>query len=81
MAPSLSGKALKKPLFSAASDKDGKFGIDKLPAGNYEFVAWHERKGYLSVGAPRGFKVTVKSDGSTDIGVKKIPVASLQESK
>ena len=67
--------------YAAITDKQGKFQLDKLPAGDYEFFVWHERKGYLSVGAPRGFKVTVKSDGSTDIGVKNIPVASLQESK
>lgn len=33
------------PFFSVSSDKDGSFEIDKIPAGKYNLVAWHEQYG------------------------------------
>ena len=33
--------------YAAITDKDGKFTIEKLPAGDYEFVIWQEKAGYL----------------------------------
>ena len=33
--------------YSAITDKDGRFKIEKLPAGEWEFRFWHERLGYL----------------------------------
>ena len=32
---------------AAITDKDGKFTIKNLPAGNYKFNIWHEKAGYL----------------------------------
>src|SRR5262249_28990836 len=42
---------LDHPWF-AVSDADGKFAIEGVPAGNYEFVLWHERAGYLERRVP-----------------------------
>ncbi len=42
----------------ALTDKDGKFEIKNLPAGEHEFVFWHEKLRYL-----RGFKI---GSGETD---------------
>lgn len=33
--------------YAAISDSDGKFRIEKLPPGEWEFRTWHERSGYL----------------------------------
>lgn len=41
--------------FMAATDANGKFSIDGLPAGDYEFRVWHEKGGLLE----RGYKATV----------------------
>jgi hypothetical protein len=67
--------------YAAVTDKDGKFTIDKLPAGDLEFRVWHERKGWVSAaaGIKQGFKATVKSDGATNIGTVKVPVADLMK--
>jgi hypothetical protein len=37
---------LDHPWF-AVTDAGGEFTISNLPAGNYEFIVWHERAGYL----------------------------------
>jgi len=34
--------------FFAVTDKDGKFTLPKLPAGEYEFAVWHEKLGESS---------------------------------
>jgi hypothetical protein len=65
--------------YAAVTDKDGKFKIDLLPAGEYEFRVWHERPGYVTAGVKTGFKVKVKSNGDTDLGVIKVPVAKLEK--
>lgn len=64
--------------YAAVTDKDGKFKIDNLPAGEHEFRVWHERKGWLNAGLKQGFKATVKSDGATDLGAVKVPAADLK---
>lgn len=33
--------------YVAISDADGKFSIDQIPAGTWEFRMWHEQSGYL----------------------------------
>ncbi|MEZ6131991.1 MAG: carboxypeptidase regulatory-like domain-containing protein [Planctomycetaceae bacterium] len=44
--------------FMALTDANGKFQIDGLPAGDYEFRVWHERGGLLE----KGYKVTITGD-------------------
>ena len=39
----------------AVTDKEGNFEIANLPAGEHEFVIWHEKAGYLE----RKHKVTI----------------------
>lgn len=46
--------------YAAVTDKDGKFTIANLPAGEHEFRVWHERVGYLDK------KLELKYDGLRD---------------
>jgi hypothetical protein len=50
--------------YAAVTDADGKFTIPKLPAGDYTFVVWQERVGYLD----KAMKATIKADAKTDLG-------------
>jgi hypothetical protein len=54
------------PYFSS-SGEDGSFSIADLPSGEWEFVAWHERMGYLK-NWPRGRFTRKIVPGSTDLG-------------
>ncbi|MFO0818135.1 MAG: hypothetical protein U1A77_09360 [Pirellulales bacterium] len=68
------------PYF-ALTGPDGKFTIPKLPAGEWEFQAWHESCGFL-VAKPtwsKGrFKLTVKP-GVNDVGVVKLTLGMLKK--
>ena len=63
------------PYF-AVSAADGTFEIANLPAGDLEFQAWHEVKGYLEhTGWPKGkFKHSIKA-GDNDLGTIKLSPA------
>ncbi len=70
--------------YAAVSDKDGKFTIENLPAGDFEFRYWHERVGYVIQvekivdGKPKmenTVKLSIAAGKTTDVGVFKIPVA------
>jgi len=50
--------------YATVTDADGRFTIPKLPAGDYEFVVWQERVGYLD----KKMKATIKADAKTDLG-------------
>jgi hypothetical protein len=63
--------------YAAVSDKNGRFELDKLPAGEWSLHFWHERPGHLrtvTVGGTeqtleRGLlKITVPPDGELDLG-------------
>ncbi|MDB5387819.1 MAG: hypothetical protein JWM11_3465 [Planctomycetaceae bacterium] len=54
--------------YAAVTDVQGKFAIGKLPAGNYEFVVWHEAKGYIN----KQLKVTIPGNGTRDLPVIKV---------
>jgi hypothetical protein len=56
--------------YGAISEKNGKFTIADLPAGEHEFVVWQEKAGYLE----RKLKVTVAAGETTDVGVIKVPM-------
>ena len=51
--------------YAAITDADGNFKIEGLPAGSHRFVVWHESAGFLE---KAGVAVTVKADGTTDMG-------------
>lgn len=59
--------------YAAVTAADGTFRIPKLPVGELEFQAWHERIGYLDTAQwPKGrFKLAVKAGGS-DLGTVKL---------
>lgn len=44
--------------FMAVTDANGKFSVEGLPAGEYEFRVWHEKGGLLE----RGYKFTVTGE-------------------
>ena len=58
--------------YAAITDKDGKFTISKLPAGEYEFIVWHERVGYID----KAMKVVI--DGDTKLKEVKVDVAKFE---
>lgn len=60
--------------YMALSDKEGKFKIENVPAGRYEFSVWHERTGWID----RALKVTVKKDTTEDLGEVKVPAAKIK---
>ncbi len=56
--------------YMAITDKNGKFNIEKIPEGEYEFRVWHERIGYLDTSKDdQGkYKWNVQSDGGNWVG-------------
>ncbi len=65
--------------YAALSDHDGRFQINWLPAGNYEFMVWQEKAGYLA----RRLPVTVRDRKITRIDELTITFkdAALQQRK
>lgn len=57
--------------YAALTDEAGKFRIEKLPVGEYEFLFWHEEAGLLA----KQVRVTIKADETTDDGVQKYELA------
>jgi hypothetical protein len=62
--------------YATASGTDGTFVLAKLPVGEWEFQAWHERSGWVNPpGGVRGrFKVRIKP-GKNDLGTIKLAPA------
>lgn len=46
--------------YASTSDKNGKLTIKNLPIGEWTFIAWHERSGYVSKATLAGKEVTWK---------------------
>ncbi len=69
--------------YAAISGKDGKFTIEKVPAGPQEFTAWQDandgRWVFGKTRATRVIKVNVEPDKTTSIGVIKIPASVLEK--
>jgi hypothetical protein len=63
--------------YGAVSDKEGKFTIADLPAGEHEFVVWQERVGYVE----RKYKVKVIGGKTTDLGTIKVPAERFVDKK
>jgi hypothetical protein len=62
--------------YASVSDKDGKFTIDKLPAGTHNVMVWQERSEWLFGPQKKSIKVTIKPNETTDLGTVKIPAAT-----
>jgi hypothetical protein len=50
--------------YAATTDADGRFTIEKLPAGEHSLTIWHERVGYIE----KSFNVRVQNEKQADIG-------------
>lgn len=57
--------------YAVVTDKDGKFKIENLPAGELEFRYWHERPGYVE----KSVKITIEDGKTKDLGTIKVPAA------
>ncbi|MEZ6063475.1 MAG: carboxypeptidase regulatory-like domain-containing protein [Planctomycetaceae bacterium] len=49
--------------YAAVTDKEGRFEINNLPAGDHEFRIWHEKKGWLD----RKYSVTVTAGETQEL--------------
>jgi hypothetical protein len=56
--------------YMALTDEEGKFKIENLPAGRYEFSVWHERVGWID----KALKVAIKNDATEDLARSKCPL-------
>lgn len=57
--------------YAVVTDKDGKFKIENLPAGELEFRYWHERVGYVE----KSVKIKIEDGKTNDLGKIEVPVA------
>jgi len=66
--------------YTAVTAADGTFKLEKLPAGELEFQAWHEKSGYVATGDwERGrFTMTIQP-GENDLGVIKLDLKLFQK--
>lgn len=60
--------------YMALTDKEGKFKIENLPEGEYEFTVWHERVGYID----RKLKVIIEPDATDELGKIEVPAAKIK---
>lgn len=60
--------------YCAITDKDGKFRIERLPAGSHTFRVWHERSGYVI----REWKVTIEPGQTNTMPVEKVTPEELK---
>jgi hypothetical protein len=58
------------PYF-ALTDADGKFEIQQAPAGNFRVIVWQEKTGW-GPGGRDGTAVTIRANGTTDLGELKL---------
>jgi plastocyanin len=79
---------LKSSPYVAVSGKDGSFEIKNLPAGELEFVVYHERSGYVTDAElksgkatwPKGaVKFTIEPGKDTDLGDIKLAAAQFNK--
>lgn len=65
--------------YADISAGDGSFRIAKLPAGQWQFQAWHERVGFLDMPDwPKGRRTVAVEPGVNDLGVIRVSPALLQ---
>ena len=66
--------------YVAVTDADGKFKIEKIPAGEHTFRVWHERSGYVKTSEfSRDLTVEIKGDETLTLKPFKVPVASFEK--
>jgi hypothetical protein len=64
--------------YAAITGKDGKFIIEKVPAGDQQFTAWQEGVGWVFGKArdKRSRKIGVKANETVDLGVVRVPASA-----
>lgn len=68
--------------YVAISGKDGKFKIEKLPAGAHEFRVWQEKSGYVvadPIAAQGKLTVTIRDGESVQFGTIKVPASTFSK--
>lgn len=63
--------------YAAVTDADGKFKIEKVPAGDHEFRVWHEFGGGFYI--EKAFKVSVKDGKTTALPAYKVEAKKLAD--
>ena len=63
--------------YAAVTDTDGKFRIEKLPAGEHTFTVWHERCGYLH----KAVRITVTGNQVVTRAPEKVMAEKLRRRK
>lgn len=72
---------LDHPYF-AITDAQGKFKIENLPPGDYDFVVWHERVGFVDRKdeyIQEALEVTIEEGKTEDIGEVEVPLELLEK--
>ena len=73
--------------YVAITDAEGKFKIENIPAGDWQFQFWHKRVGYLGKIEIEGYKpdrrgtieTTIKDGETLDLGTMTLPGDSFKE--
>lgn len=60
--------------YMALTDEEGKFKIENLPEGEYEFTVWHEQVGYLD----KALKVVIDQDATDELGEIQVPASKIK---
>lgn len=63
--------------YAAVTDKEGKFSIKGLPAGEHSFRVWHELPGYLA----KDLKIQVIGGQTTELDPVVVPIERLSRKK
>jgi hypothetical protein len=63
--------------YVAITDKDGRFRIEGLPAGEHGFTVWHEQAGYIE----RLMTVEARSKEARVLPAVKVPLEKLRRAK
>jgi hypothetical protein len=68
--------------YAAITDKEGRFKIENVPAGEHNFMIWHERAGWVFGSTKRSIPVTVEAGKTTQLGngaAVSVPVANFMK--
>ncbi|HET6328909.1 MAG TPA: hypothetical protein VFG04_29770 [Planctomycetaceae bacterium] len=68
--------------YAAITDKDGRFKIENVPAGEHNFMIWHERAGWVFGATKRSMPVTIEAGKTTQLGngaAIAVPVANFMK--
>ncbi len=68
--------------YAAITDKDGRFKIENVPAGEHNFMIWHERAGWVFGATKRSMPVSVEAGKTTQLGngtAIAVPVANFMK--